>query len=137
MAHGAVTFVPVSRLAVIALGGVLGSLGRYALALALPFSGPGHWPMATFLANVAGCLAIGFLATSARVASGPEWVRPFAITGILGGFTTFSAFSYEAAALMESGAMGRAFAYMTASVTLSIAATFIGFAIARGVLAPR
>ena len=126
MAHGAVTFVPVSRLAVIALGGVLGSLGRYALALALPCSGPGHWPMATFLANVAGCLAIGFLATSARVASGPEWVRPFAITGILGGFTTFSAFALESGVLFDAGHVLLGVAYIAATMTAGLVAVRLG-----------
>jgi CrcB protein len=118
--------VPVSRLAVISLGGVLGALGRYALALALPFGGPGHWPMATFLANVAGCLAIGFLATSARVARAPEWVRPFAITGILGGFTTFSAFALESGVLFDAGYALLAMTYIVATMAVGLVAVRLG-----------
>ena len=118
--------MPVSRLAVIAVGGVLGALARYALALALPFSGPGHWPMATFLANVAGCLAIGFLATSSRVAAGPDWVRPFAITGILGGFTTFSAFALESGVLFDGGYVLLGMGYIVATMAVGLLAVRLG-----------
>ena len=120
----------VSRLAVIALGGVLGAVGRYALALALPFGGPGHWPLATFLANVVGCLAIGFLATSARVASGPSWVRPFAITGILGGFTTFSAFALESGVLFDAGYVLQGMSYIVATMTAGLLAVRVGVLVA-------
>jgi len=120
----------------IAIGGAVGTLARYGLfGIAQRYSA--FFPWGTLTINVTGSLLLGFLVRYLLATPASPELRAALTIGFCGGFTTFSAFSYEAAALMESGAMGRAFAYMTASVTLSIAATFIGFAIARGVLAPR
>ena len=99
-----------------ALGGALGALARWGLSTALPHS-PGGWPWATLLANLSGCLVLGFLlaALFARSA-GPPWLRPFLGTGVLGGYTTFSAFSVETLELVRRGAYGIAIIYVARMV---------------------
>jgi CrcB protein len=115
----------------IALGGALGSVARYAI---------GHYaarhderfPYATLLVNVAGSFLLGVLARYLpRSSLSPETGLALTV-GFCGGFTTFSTFSLEVARLTEGGAYGRAATYATASVLLSLAATFAGFAVANG-----
>jgi len=84
----------------IALGGAAGSLGRYALGLWLKAAAPG-FPLATLAVNALGGLAIGWL--FATGAARPEWLRLGLMTGVLGGFTTFSAFSLETLLLWQEG----------------------------------
>ena len=122
-----VRVVPV--LLVIAVGGVLGSLGRYGLAVAL-----GEWdgaslPWATLTVNLVGCLAIGIAATRLARAD-PSWLRPFLITGVLGGFTTFSAFALETGVLLDAGKWGVAAAYVLATMVLGLLAVRLGTALA-------
>jgi CrcB protein len=120
----------------IALGGAAGTLARYGLGgIAQRFSA--FFPYGTLTINVTGSLLLGFLVRYLLATPASPELRAALTIGFCGGFTTFSTFSYEAAALIESGSVGRALLYMTASVTLSLAATFTGFAIARAVLAPR
>jgi len=85
---------PPRVLAVIALGGVLGSLARYAIAQAF---GTDRLPIiaATLIVNVVGTFAIGFLFSYLRSRNHAPLFQPFLITGVLGGFTTFSAFAAE------------------------------------------
>ena len=116
----------------IALGGALGSVARFAIG----HYGARHnerFPYATLLINVAGSFLLGFLVRwLPRSSLTPE--MGFALTvGFCGGFTTFSTFSVEVARLIEGGAYGRAAAYATASMALSLAATFAGFAAGNGV----
>lgn len=88
---------PVAALLVlVAVGGALGALGRHGLSVVLP-AGPGGFPVATLLTNVIGCLALGLL-----VALRPRarWLRPFLGAGVLGGFTTVSAFALESSRLL-------------------------------------
>ena len=123
-----VPFVGVSRLAVIALGGVLGSLARFAVAVAL---GLEQWdttrlPWATLTVNIAGCLAIGIVEASATVARGPSWLRPFLITGFLGGFTTFSALALETGLLLDDGQPLVAVAYMVITMVFGLVAVRLG-----------
>jgi CrcB protein len=120
----------VNRLAVIAAGGVLGSLARFGLSLALVDAGRGGWPMATFLANVVGCLLIGIIASSPLVGRGPHWLRPFAITGVLGGFTTFSAFALETGVLLDSGRVLLALSYAAGTMVTGLLAVRLGVVIA-------
>ena len=108
----------------VALGGAIGSVLRF-----LTISVVGG-PMATFAVNVAGSLAMGVL----FVALGPR-LSPLLMTGVLGGFTTFSAFSLDALRLYEGGASGQAVFYIVGSVILSLAAVALGAALARGALA--
>jgi CrcB protein len=120
----------------IALGGALGSVVRYAIG----HYGARHserFPWATLVVNVAGSFLLGFLVRwLPRSSLTPE--MGFALTvGFCGGFTTFSTFSVEVARLVEGGAYARAAAYATASVLLSLAATFAGFAAGRGGAAVR
>ncbi len=117
----------------IALGGALGSVCRYLTGLAaLRLAGPG-FPWGTLAVNVVGGLAIGILAELvARKFDASEALRLLLVTGFLGGFTTFSAFSLEVAGMMERGALATAALYVASSVALSIAAVFAGLALVRG-----
>lgn len=108
----ALRLVPVVVL--VALGGVLGALGRYALALALP---SGDWPWATLTVNLVGSLAIGLLVP--RLPDG-SW-RPFLVTGVLGGFTTFSALAIETTSLIDGGRAPLALAYVLVTVVGGLA----------------
>lgn len=122
-------------LAVIALGGAIGALGRYGLAEAMPHRA-GTFPWATFLTNVSGCLLIGILLvviTEARTVH--PLSRPFLGTGVLGGFTTFSTFSAEIVGLLEQGLGARAAGYVAASLALGVAGTLLGLALGRALVA--
>ena len=109
----------------VALGGALGSLGRYGLQLAsLRVMGPA-FPVGTLALNVLGCLAMGLLFVW-LTERGLMRFAPLLITGILGGFTTFSAFSLDALLLWEKGQVAWAAGYVLASVLLSLAAVGAG-----------
>jgi CrcB protein len=121
----------------VAIGGAAGAVARYGLGVqTLRLWGPG-WPAGTFIANVAGGLLMGVLASFLAHRGGPdqERLRLLLGVGVLGGFTTFSAFSLEAALMIERRAYGQAFAYAAASVLLSISALFVGLILARKVFA--
>lgn len=87
--------------------------------------------MGTLIVNVAGSFAMGLLVVAAT--QGESRLGPFLLTGLLGGFTTFSAFSLDAVSLFERGQAGLAAAYVVASVALSLAALFAGLALFRGI----
>jgi fluoride exporter len=109
-----------------ALGGALGALARWAAATALP-SSPGGWPWATLLINLTGCLLLGLLVAVVAVRR-PEarWLQPFLAVGVLGGFTTFSAFAVEVVVQMDAGSAVLAAAYVLASVVGGIGAVALG-----------
>lgn len=117
---------------VVAAGGALGSVLRYGISLAAaPLVQRLNFPAATLGINVAGSFFMGLLmAWLASQESQPEWLRPFFAVGVLGGFTTFSAFSFEALQLMQSGAMTPALVYILLSVMLGIAALWLGYRLA-------
>lgn len=118
------------------LGGGAGAMARYGLGVAL--SRPqAHWPWSTFTANLVGGLLMGVLAGVLAYKGGADQERWRLLlgVGVLGGFTTFSAFSLETALMIERKAFGQAAAYTTASVLLSIAALFAGLMVARRVFA--
>jgi len=120
------------NLILVMLGGALGAGGRFGVGrLALAQFGPGY-PWGTLAVNLAGGLAMGLLAgLVARHGEAQESVFLFLGTGILGGFTTFSAFSLEAATMIQRGALGGAALYAIVSVAGSIAMLFAGLAAAR------
>ena len=113
-------------LAVIAVGGVLGSLARWGIDLAFGEREPGHWPWATLVVNVVGCLLIGVLASRLPTQDGAWWPRPLLITGVLGGFTTFSAYAVETGLLIDEGAPLAAAAYLAITVIAGLLAVLIG-----------
>jgi CrcB protein len=108
----------------VALGGAMGSTLRYLVSLLFLGS---TWPVATLLVNIIGSLAIGTLAGYGLT---PQ-ARLFWITGVLGGFTTFSAFSLETAMLWERAAW-QGIAYVAASLMLGLGAFVLGWVLARG-----
>jgi fluoride exporter len=116
-------------------GGAVGAALRFQLSRLLPLSA-GGWPWATFAANVAGGLAMGVLASwLLRQGSAGEPVRLLLGVGLLGGFTTFSAFSLEMAQMVERGHAAMAAGYALASVLLALVALFAGLALGRAALA--
>ena len=116
----------------VALGGVVGCCARYGVTQAVHAVYGRNFPLATLIINVLGCLAMGFLffATLERVNLSPV-MRTALLTGVLGGFTTFSTFAMEALLLVEDGETGRAALYLFLSVFLGLAAAFLGAYIAR------
>ena len=118
----------------VALGGALGASARYGVNVAaMRALGPG-FPAGTFAVNVAGSFVMGALATLLALKGGTR-AAPFLMTGVLGGFTTFSAFSLDAVTLWDRGQGAAAAAYVAGSVALAIAALVAGAALARMALA--
>jgi CrcB protein len=115
----------------VALGGAIGAVLRYATGIGLVrLFGHTAFPLGVVTVNVVGSFAMGlFIGVAAH--RGLTHLSPFVATGILGGFTTFSAFSLEAVTLYERGAIGLAAIYLIASVAASIAALFAGLALSR------
>lgn len=122
----------------VAVGGALGSVARYLVGTLVQARAGAGFPVGTLLVNVTGSLLIGVLMRWATAGSaiGPE-MRVLLVTGICGGYTTFSTFSYETVALLEDGEHARALLYVVLSVALSLAATAAGFALARAALSVR
>lgn len=117
-------------------GGAIGAGLRYLVNEAFAARGLVAFPWATLTVNVAGCLVMGLLVGMfAERSQVSHELRVFLTTGVLGGFTTFSAFSMDFARLTEGGEAGAAIAYAAASVVLSIAAVFLGLWLSRTVLA--
>ena len=122
-----------THLALVALGGAIGASLRHLVNVAaLRHFGPA-FPVSTLTVNVLGCFAMGALAArlASRGQAGGENLRLFLATGVLGGFTTFSAFSLDAMLLWERGAQAAALLYVALSVALSIAALAAGLWLAR------
>ena len=119
----------------VAIGGAIGASARYLVNLAVPQIFGEGFPWATLIANVLGCLLMGLTVSlmAARFADSPE-LKLFLTTGILGGFTTFSAFSLDFFNLVQRGETLPAFAYATGSVILSLAAVFLGMAMTRQII---
>lgn len=122
------------RFLVIGLGGAIGTILRYIMGgLDYRFSN-GVFPISTLVVNVSGSLAIGFLwGIADRFAISPN-VRLFLFIGVLGGYTTFSTFSLETFNLMRDGEYRIALMNAFLSFTLSIAAVFLGYFMARALL---
>ncbi len=118
----------------VALGGAIGASARYMTNVAvMRFIGPG-FPWGTVFANVLGSFLMGALVVVLAHRDGMR-LAPFLMTGLLGGFTTFSAFSLDALTIYERGQIGLAAAYVVGSVGLSLIAIVLGMIAARGVFA--
>lgn len=125
----------IASLLQVALGGALGASGRYLTGLAvIRLIGPG-FPWATLIVNILGSAVMGVLVVALAKFGGMRFA-PLLMTGLLGGFTTFSAFSLDAVTLYERGEMLAAGGYVLASVVLSILALFGAMTLARGVVLP-
>ena len=112
----------------VGLGGFLGAVARYTLGgFLLHMTGQDRFPVGTFTINVLGCLVVGVLAGVAERydVPGPD-ARLFLFTGLLGGFTTFSAFGLEAMHLVRRGDPGTAALYAGGSVVLGVTAVWLG-----------
>src|SRR5881392_1362863 len=117
------------QLIIVAFGGAIGSMLRYKLGgLALHHTQGWNFPVSTFSINVAGCFAIGILAALVEHHDllSPS-VRLLLFTGLLGGFTTFSAFGYESVFLLRRGLISTSILYAGLSVFCGLIAVFIGF----------
>lgn len=116
----------------VAFGGALGSVARYALSASLRTLQPG-FPWGTLIVNVTGGLAMGAITAYAITRPGAlsDTLRIGLTTGILGGFTTFSAFSIETLLLWRDGNAAAAFANIAANLILSLGACALGFWLAR------
>jgi CrcB protein len=122
---------PLISTLLVALGGAIGSVARYWLALAAAPASRGM-PWGTVLINILGSFAIGLFGTltlSHGRYPAPEPVRLFFMVGICGGFTTFSSFSLQTLDLLRAGAVGRALLNIAASVLLCLAAVAVGHAL--------
>ena len=124
-----------STLMHVALGGALGAAARFLAGLGvLRLVGPTPFPVAILTVNVIGSFLMGLFAIWALHRGLSAW-QPFVMTGFLGGFTTFSAFSLEAMTLIERGDVAQAVLYMALSVGLSVGALALGLWLARGIVA--
>jgi fluoride exporter len=119
----------------IALGGALGSLARYFLSSQITHIAGSGFPWGILIVNIIGCFAMGVIVELGAL----TWnlsaeMRAFLTTGILGGFTTFSAFALDMALLTERGDLTGAMIYVVGSVGGSIAALFMGLALVRALV---
>ncbi|AVT41937.1 fluoride efflux transporter CrcB [Plantactinospora sp. BB1] len=113
-------------LAAVALGGALGSAGRYGLAVLWPHATTGV-PWATLVTNLSGCALIGLLMRLVTTAAAPHrLVRPFLGTGILGGYTTFSTYAVETRGLLAAGRPGVAVGYLLGTLAGALVAVRLG-----------
>ncbi len=125
----------------IAIGGALGSIARYWMAVGVArLTGP-DFPWGTILINILGSFVIGLFAALTAAGTGrwavPADLRSFVMVGICGGFTTFSSFSLQTLELMRDGRMGQAMANVLLSVALCLAAVAAGHAAATALATDR
>jgi CrcB protein len=115
------------RYLVVLAGAGLGGLGRYVLGTWIMAKSGGRFPLGTFFINVSGAFLIGFLMTlfTERFSPHPNW-RLFLVVGVLGGYTTFSSFEWEAYSAMRGGERWMGLLYVTGSVVLGYAAVWLG-----------
>ena len=119
----------------VALGGAIGASARYLSGAAISRAFGSGFPYGTMFVNIVGSFLMGLLAIWLMERMDGSFARcaPFLMTGVLGGFTTFSAYSLDALYLMERGRYMSASIYMGGSVVLAIAALFLGMTLARAI----
>ena len=117
----------------VAAGGAIGASLRHGAGILSVRHLPATWPWATFSVNLLGGFAMGLVAGwfALKADEGGQDLRLFLATGVLGGFTTFSAFSLETMNMLRSGEAGKAFAYAALSVIFSVAALGLGLWVAK------
>ncbi|WTR18706.1 CrcB family protein [Streptomyces sp. NBC_00138] len=121
-------------LAVVALGGAIGACGRYGALLLWP-TAAGAFPWTTLVVNAVGCAVIGvFMVVLTDVWAAHRLVRPFFGTGVLGGFTTFSAYAADVRRLVDGGEVRTGLAYMVLTVLAALGAVWAGAALTRRIV---
>jgi CrcB protein len=126
----------VTPLLYVGAGGALGAMARFLMAGWVQKASGGTFPWGTLSVNVAGAFAMGLVvAVALKAASFPADLRVFLTSGVLGGFTTFSAFSVETALMIEKGDLLPAGLYVAASVTLTVLFLFCGLWLVRSIAA--
>jgi len=115
------------RYLVVMLGAAFGGLARYAVGMEVMQRWPGRFPLGTFIVNVSGCFLIGILMAvfTGRIGSHPNW-RLLLVTGVLGGYTTFSSFGWESYQAIEDGNRWIGLSNIVLSVTLGYVAVWCG-----------
>ncbi len=121
---------PMTPLLQVALGGALGASARYMTGIAAARLLGKGFPWGTLTVNIVGSFLMGVLVVALLHLSANRYA-PLLMTGVLGGFTTFSAFSLDAITLYERGQGGLAAVYVAGSVILSLAALLAGLTLAR------
>jgi len=123
--------------AMVALGGAVGAVARYGLALWVP-ARSGGFPWATFWTNVVGCAVMGaFMVLVTEIWAAHRFVRPFFGTGVLGGFTTFSTYAVDIQKLVDAGHPRTGLAYLAATVLAALTAVWLAATATRRVLKRR
>ena len=124
-----------NMLLAVACGGPLGAMGRHLVSgQVMRWAGSG-FPWGTLTVNVLGSFVLGVLVEYLALRwSTTQEMRGFLVVGMLGGFTTFSAFSLDAVLLLERGQLGAAFAYISGNLLLSICGLFAGLLLFREIL---
>lgn len=120
------------RWTLVAVGGALGAMSRFALAEIVQRVGPHAFPLGTFVVNLTGCFIFGLLAglSEFRVPLSED-ARAFLLVGLLGGFTTFSSFGYETFLLLRQGEGALAALNAAGQVLAGIAAVWLGWTLLR------
>ena len=116
----------------IGAGSFAGGIMRYLLAQAVQMRASSTFPFGTMAVNLIGCFCIGAIFALSERGNFNQETRLFLVTGLLGGFTTFSAFSNETFGMLRDGQFALAAAYVTGSVILGLAATFSGYSLFKG-----
>jgi CrcB protein len=112
---------------IVGLGGAIGSMLRYLTSVFVAKYYANAFPLATFIVNIIGCFIIGLLAGFlAKSQFASQEIKWFLITGLCGGYTTFSAFSYENIQLIETNNFPIAFANIVGSVFVGLIAVWLG-----------
>jgi len=116
----------------VGLGGAIGALSRYGLDAAIERRTESVFPWATFVINVSGCLAVGFIiAALVDRQRAPQWLRVGLVVGFCGGYTTFSTFAQEAFDLVQERDVAIAVAAVAANVVLGLLAVLVGTRLGR------
>ena len=116
-----------SKLIYLALGGALGTVLRYSISVWFGASGSTEFPVATFIANMVGCLAIGIVMGLFIDLELTHPLRLFFVIGLLGGFTTFSAFAFEGYSLIQANQIKTAAIYILSSNLLGVLLVVVGY----------